>query len=170
MSLKNNSKYIWLVLVGILILANMVLITSFSLESREDSGNRSHSVTEQVVIIIQPEYPQMSPDEQATTIEKFHLPIRKLAHFTEFCLLGMLTATFVHILGKGRYWLWWIIPSGICLLYAIFDEVLQIYTSRGSSPKDVGIDFLGSLTGILLVHLIGRIYRKYRHRRKAKNT
>lgn len=152
--MKSNRKirYVMLVLLGILILANMIMITSFSLDSKEESGELSHGVTEQVVIILKPDYVDMPPEEQDATIEKFHLPIRKLAHFSEFCLLGMLCAGFMQILGKFKYWVWWVSPAVVCLLYAASDEILQIFVKRGPSVKDVGIDFLGSLVGIALVH------------------
>ncbi len=142
------------VILGICILANMILIYSFSAEDKKASGNRSHGVTEVVVEVVVPEYSTMSPEKQIETIEKFHPPIRKIAHFCEFGLLGMLTAAFMNALGKGKKWLWWVIPTVFCLLYAISDEVHQIFTERGPAVKDVLVDFSGSITGIAVMHLL----------------
>ncbi|MBQ7316337.1 MAG: VanZ family protein [Clostridia bacterium] len=150
----SRKRLVLCVILGICILANMILIYSFSAEDKSSSGNRSHGVTEVVVEVIVPEYPTMSPEKQTETIEKFHPPIRKIAHFCEFGLLGMLSAAFMCSLGKGKKWLWWVIPAVFCLLYAISDEVHQIFTQRGPAVKDVLIDFSGSMTGIVVMHLL----------------
>ena len=142
---KGMRQMICLVVVSLLIVATMTMIMSFSAESKESSGERSHGVTEQVVEILVPEYGDMTPDEQTELVAKFHRPIRKLAHFSEFALLGMLCATLMHILGKGKYLLYWVIPVVFCLLFATADEVFQIFTHRGASPKDVLIDFCGGV-------------------------
>ena len=138
---KGIRQVIWLAVVSLLIIATMTMIMSFSAESKESSGERSHGVTEQVVEMLVPGYSDMAPDEQTELIGKFHRPIRKLAHFSEFGLLGMLCAVLMHILGKGKYWLYWVIPTAFCLLFATADEVFQIFTHRGASPQDVLIDF-----------------------------
>ncbi|MBE6585256.1 MAG: VanZ family protein [Ruminococcaceae bacterium] len=158
------------IMLGLAILGNMLLIFGFSAESGEESGDRSHEITEGIVQVVVPSYPSMSPIEQEVTVEKFHLPIRKIAHFCEFGLLGLLTAAFMNTLGKGKKWLWWVIPAAFCLLYAISDEVHQMFTERGPAVKDVLIDFTGSVTGIIVMNLILlQIYRNMQ-KRKAKRV
>ncbi len=142
------------VLLGAAILGNMIMIYCFSAESGEASGDRSHGITEGIVEIVVPDYDTMPPEQQKEKVEEFHIPVRKLAHFCEFGLLGLLTAAFMNTLGKGKKWLWWVIPAGFCLLYAISDEVHQIFTGRGPAVKDVLIDFGGSLAGIVVMNLI----------------
>ncbi|MBQ9779601.1 MAG: VanZ family protein [Clostridia bacterium] len=156
------------ILLGVAIAANMTLIFCFSTEDREDSGNRSQGVTETIVEIIVKDYETMTPPEQEEVIEKYHPPIRKLAHFCEFGLLGVLTTAFMHALGKGKKWLWWVIPAGFCLLYAISDEVHQIFTQRGPAALDVLIDFSGSLTGIVGMNLILLLVFHLIRKRKEK--
>ena len=169
MMMKSNRKirYVMLVLLGVLILANMSMITSFSLDSKEASGELSHGVTEQVIMMFRPDFADMTPEEQNAMVEKIHLPIRKLAHFSEFCLLGMLCAGLMQILRKFQYWVWWVLPATLCLLYAASDEILQIFVKRGSSVKDVIIDFLGSLVGIALVHGVCAWVSKRRQKKGA---
>jgi VanZ family protein len=53
-----------------------------------------------------------------------------------------------------------------CLLYAISDEVHQIFSNRGASAKDVVIDFAGAVTGILLLRAILGIVRAAKRRRE----
>lgn len=149
-----NVRLFLCILIGIAILANMVMIYRFSAEDGEASGDRSHGITEGIVEVVVPNYDQLPPEKQEEKVEEFHVPVRKLAHFCEFGLLGLLTAAFMNALGKGKKWLWWVIPAGFCLLYAISDEVHQMFTERGPAVKDVLIDFSGSLTGIVVTNLI----------------
>lgn len=77
--------------------------------------------------------------------------IRKLGHFTEFLLLGLL-------LSWNRR-LWNIrsaaVPVLAGLLVALTDETIQIFTpGRASMVADVWIDFAGVLTGALLFRLL----------------
>ena len=164
----SRKRLVLCVILGICILANMILIYSFSAEDKSSSGNRSHGVTEVVVEVIVPEYPTMTPEKQTETIEKFHPPIRKIAHFCEFGLLGMLSAAFMCSLGKGKKWLWWVIPAVFCFLYAISDEVHQIFTERGPAVTDVLIDFSGSITGIVGINLIILLAVCLHQKRKEK--
>ena len=147
-------RLILCILLGIAILANMVMIFRFSSEDSEASGDRSHGVTEEIVEVVVPNYDQLPTEKQKEIIEEFHLPIRKLAHFSEFGLLGVLTAAFMNALGKGKKWLWWVIPAFFCLLYAISDELHQLFTGRVPAVKDVLIDFCGSLLGVAVINLI----------------
>ncbi len=165
----SRTRLILCAILGICILANMILIYSFSAEDKASSGNRSHGVTEAVVEVIVQEYPTMSPEKQAEIIAKYHPPVRKFAHFCEFGLLGVLTASFMNALGKGKKWLWWGIPAGFCLLYAISDEVHQIFTGRGPAVADVLIDFSGSITGIIGMNLILLWIYHAVNRREAKH-
>ena len=164
----SRARLILCVILGVCILANMILIYSFSAEDKTSSGSRSQGVTQAVVEVVVPDYPSMSPEKQEETIQKFHPPVRKIAHFCEFGLLGMLSAAFMKALGKGKKWLWWVIPALFCLLYAISDEVHQIFTERGPAVKDVLIDFSGSVAGIVVMHLIILLVCHIIRKRKEK--
>ena len=89
--------------------------------------------------------------------EFFSLLIRKLAHFSEYFVLGILVCNLVkqyQNLGKKEY-LWIFI---FCFLYACSDEFHQMFVG-GRSPQilDILIDSLGSLTGIFLIFYLKRI-------------
>ena len=76
--------------------------------------------------------------------------LRKLAHFSEFAMLGMLFSWLFGMLQKGRRW------AALCGFFtACVDETIQRFVpDRGPSIMDVGIDTCGVLTGMLLI-LIG---------------
>ena len=103
-----------------------------------------------------------------------HLLVRKLAHFTEYAVLGVLMyLLFVKPDGRSRY----LLPAGLCLATAGVDEGIQIFAEdRGPALRDVAIDFCGSCVGILAAAFVilllyyrvrqEREYRKYRRNRR----
>ena len=82
------------------------------------------------------------------------LVLRKLAHFTEFTLLGLLLA--------WRFLLWgqkgihrFTMPLLCGNLAALMDETIQVFVpGRGPSPIDIWIDTAGVATGITIL-LVG---------------
>ena len=74
--------------------------------------------------------------------------VRKLAHFTEYLILGILIYNYSLKLDLSTL---------ICLLYAISDEIHQIFTpGRSCQIKDVIIDLLGAICGILIIYLYNK--------------
>ena len=88
-------------------------------------------------------------------------PLRKLAHFTEFALLGVVLFQLLRY-RKERTGIVWLLSLCCGFLVACADELLQHF-SPGRAPRfgDVCIDTAGVLTGTL-VYLI--VY----HIRKSK--
>lgn len=81
---------------------------------------------------------------------------RKLAHFTEFALLGACLGWLHGMVNqKAVYALAWGTAA------ACMDETIQRFVpGRGPSIRDVCIDTAGVLTGILLLHLGHYIFKK----------
>lgn len=154
------------------VLINMAIIFFFSEESMEDSGTRSTGIVEKLMHLLHPDYDSLDWDTQMDIMASTHLLVRKLAHFAEFGLLGFLSAWLVTYVNRRKKWVlaWleWLIPIVFCLLYAISDEVHQIFSNRGASPKDVLIDFAGAVTGILFMRAIVAIVRAAKGRRERR--
>ena len=94
-------------------------------------------------------------------IELVSLIIRKLAHFTEYLILGILTYNLIKSYNKKTY-----IAIIICILYAISDEIHQYFVpGRSCQILDMTIDSIGSLTGIYILKIIN----KYKIKRRVKN-
>ncbi len=142
------------VILSLCVLANMIFIFWMSAEPPEKSSDLSGGVTDMVVDVVYPDIEELPPAEQESIFESVHHIVRKLAHFLEFALLGFLSYLLIRHLSRRLPalvpWLRGSIPAGFCLLYAISDEVHQIFTGRGPAVRDVLIDFSGSLTGILV--------------------
>lgn len=78
------------------------------------------------------------------------LIIRKLAHFTEYFILGILVINLI-----TRYDKKIIIAILLCIIYATSDEIHQIFVpGRSCQITDIMIDSLGSIMGIYLYKLI----------------
>lgn len=77
------------------------------------------------------------------------LILRKLGHFSEFALLGFLSAWF----GRIRGWQS-LLPLLFAMTVAVLDETLQLYSlGRSSSVMDVWLDMLGTCTGVALLYI-----------------
>ena len=82
-------------------------------------------------------------------IELISLIIRKLAHFTEYFILGILTYNLIKNYRKKYY-----IAIIICIIYAISDEIHQIFIpGRSCQITDILIDSIGAITAIYICKL-----------------
>lgn len=76
------------------------------------------------------------------------LIIRKLAHFTEYFILGLLLYNYDKNILKAII---------ICFIYAISDEVHQLFIiGRSFQIKDILIDALGSICGVYFIKKISK--------------
>ncbi len=124
-----------------LLCANLVFIWGNSLMNAEISGAISQWLRDLLGQALQEQ-----PGESDGLL-------RKLAHFGEFCSLGLLFSWLFAML-KEKTWAI-VVPSAACgCLAACMDETLQGF-SPGRAPRitDVGIDTLGVLAGIGLLFL-----------------
>lgn len=145
------------VLLALSVLVNMGWIFYMSSEDRTESGDRSGAVTDAIVDAVYPDFDQRPPEEQESILQRVHRFIRKAAHFSEFMLLGFLTAALVFHLARRYSELTpsrqWYMPAAFCLAYAASDEIHQIFTERGPRVSDALLDFAGAIGGIVIVRL-----------------
>jgi len=95
------------------------------------------------------------PNTSADTMEVIHFTIRKIAHFTEYGILGYLAVrAFRTSPGPNISRYWFLLSLSIVVLYALMDEYHQSFVpSRTASIYDSFIDMTGGLTVILLLRL-----------------
>lgn len=130
----------------------MYLIYSFSAQTGEVSGALSYEVSYQIVETKNELLSEnKSYDELAYSARSIEFYVRKAAHMTEYCLLAIAISFPLYVYGVRGIWL--ILLAGvICVGFAGLDEYHQSFVaSRGPSVRDVGIDSIGVLIGILLV-------------------
>lgn len=85
-------------------------------------------------------------------IEIFFKPVRKLAHFSEFALLGIIVYLNVIEYRKNK-----VVGLSILFscLYAVSDEIHQLFVpGRACQLLDMCIDSCGAIFGVILVHLL----------------
>ena len=120
----------------------MALIFYLSHQPATESDGLSIGITEKILELIQRIVPDITLD-----IGRFNHIVRKNAHFFVYLVLGVLVANGLTNSSKATVFR---VALLICVLYAISDEVHQLFVpGRGGQIKDVIIDSTGSLVGIL---------------------
>lgn len=116
----------------ILIIIWMIFIFVMSSFNANDSANQSNIIAH-----------FLSQLFNINNLELLSLIVRKLAHFSEYLILGILIY---------NYCLRFDLSVLICLFYAISDEIHQIFTpGRSCQIMDVIIDLLGAICGIIIL-------------------
>ena len=94
-------------------------------------------------------FPHTSPE----TLDIIHYTTRKIAHFTEYAILGFLAARAFRTsprLAISERWL--LICATLVVVYALMDEYHQSFVpSRTASIVDSLIDMAGGLTALLVI-------------------
>jgi VanZ family protein len=83
--------------------------------------------------------------------------VRKMAHFTEYMMLGIVCYTDFWVYGKKGFRF---LPTAlyICLAVAVTDESIQLFTvGRSGMLFDVWIDHLGSIFGTTAVCVLSKM-------------
>lgn len=144
--------------------ACLTMIFLLSAESASASAHRSHGIVRAVAEFIAGLFQKETAAEKAALIKTLDFLIRKIAHFSEFGLLGVLSS-FTLLLYRFSVKIRLLLASSICLAAAVGDEIHQIFVpGRSCEIRDMLIDFSGGLCGILLVALA--VFLVLRRRRK----
>lgn len=156
--MKNITKKI---IFGILIIINCIIIFYFSNQIADDSNMQSSKVVNFIAQII-PTIRNMQEPDKTMFLEEILTPIvRKGAHFSIYTLLGILTVNYAFTYKGRSFYQKGLIAFMFCIFYAITDEIHQAFIpGRSNEIRDVLIDSLGALTGILISIAIAKIYRK----------
>ena len=112
------------------------------------SAQHTGSVIESILAAI---FGHPLPQKQ---FDPMHFVIRKLAHITEYAILGALAFRALRSDERGWRPRWAIVAIAIALMVAATDEVHQSFVpSRGPSPVDVGIDTVGAAIAQVVVRM-----------------
>lgn len=134
----------------------MYIIFSFSAANGTESSALSGSVTIKIVSVTDKVLNlELTEEEKIMYADKFHYPIRKLAHMTEYAALAVAIAFPLYVYGlRGMALV--IVAGGFCVGFAGLDEYHQSFVAgREPSKKDVAIDTIGILIGIIIVRIVG---------------
>lgn len=128
-------------------------------ETQSPSGSNSNESSSQN---------SQSESEKAEkkAIENLDKKVRKLAHLTEFTMLGICASALMlcvySISGKVHIG----ITLFACLFVGVLDEFIQVFSKRSSSVKDVMLDFSGICLGMLIAYIVYILARRISNRKK----
>ena len=124
-----------------------------------DSLTTSNIVGELIYKIYQLFIPSQYSMDVTEFLQRYIPLIRKLAHFTEFAILGILFYINIDFYEDRKRIMFSILLS---VLSAISDEIHQLFVlNRYCSVYDMLIDSLGAITGVILFHLIISLWKKH---------
>lgn len=166
---KTTSPWVYVLrfIFTLCLICTVVFIFKNSMESGQFSSIRSEQVMEFINAVL----------GKVGLGPLSHHAVRKLAHFTEYAMLGFwfMLCLRVYTTHFVRHMSW---PLFVCLLTANVDETLQTFVSgRAGQLKDVWIDFAGVLCGtavslfiLLFVRMCGILWRESRKERYVYDT
>lgn len=143
----------------------MAVIFIFSAQNGETSGALSGGITSWVLRTVVPDWEHLTALEQEKLLSIVGLVIRKLAHFSEYALLGFFLMLHIQqIETRVRLPLPWLLAWAVGTVYAASDELHQgLVGGRHPAVTDVCIDSSGVIAGvgILLLALFLLRRKKY---------
>lgn len=166
----------------ILIIINCITIFYFSNQVADTSSASSGRIVNFVIKVL-PQFKNMEEYKKEHIANEVLQPIvRKMAHFSIYTLLGFLTINFaltcekqnsfcnmdekcpplqVKRVRNKRILYSWLFGT----LYAISDEIHQLFIlGRSCEFRDVCIDSLGVLTGIVIMIIIVKIFNTLKYK------
>jgi VanZ family protein len=134
---------------------------SFASTGNFSAGNTSRIIGPLVLWL----FPNTTPE----TLLVIHGITRKLAHFTEYALLGILAARAFRGSPRPALRERWFLPSlALVVVYALVDEYHQSFVpSRTGTIYDSLIDIAGGLTALIVIK---RRERSSLRERRASNS
>ena len=132
----------------LLIVGTVIFIFSQSMKPQAVSEEESSKVGEIIEEIFPPEEP---------VGEFIQINLRKIAHFTEFFVLGIELAAYVLIFMRKTKIALFSYP--LALIIAFFDESIQILSKRGPMISDVWVDFFGYTASTLIIFFLYSVIR-----------
>ena len=156
-ALRKNKKLFH----SILVIIWMLVIFNFSSQNGSKSTKTSDVVTSMVVNVTTSVTNKDIPREEVKKkVEDSTFLVRKTAHFTEYLILGILVLQLLSDYTKINKRML-IVSLIICYLYAVSDEVHQIFIpGRTAKVLDTFIDGAGSLVGITIYSIYQSKCRK----------
>ena len=171
MKLNNRKKIVVSSIATIFLVFLYVLIFTFSEQDGETSGGLSRMISEKCVEILNAlSGKKWSEVVMQSMADYFENPIRKLAHFCEYAVMGaLLFSIWYPWIGMKKKIAKIIIPW--VFVSAAFDEIHQLFTpGRCGNIWDVLLDTTGGCFGLLCCILVAkRCQRKHLKKEEITN-
>lgn len=137
----------------ILLVLWMCLIFYFSHQPSYTSDKTSNGVIDKLINIVEKVSKYEFNEEELNIINKsLVFPVRKSAHFIIYLILGILFYNLIRLYMNKNFRIL-IISILMCVIYACSDEIHQLFIfGRSGEIRDVLIDFIGSLLGVMITY------------------
>ena len=144
-----KNKKVFFLISCLLCLIWMTVIFAFSSQPVVESAALSGGIVKEILIFIGIDVD--NPDNEML-VHFLDQCIRKMAHFSEYAVLGALLVNTFRLSGCIYFY----IPPILCgMVYAISDEVHQIFVDgRGAAVTDVMIDSGGAAIGASIAYVV----------------
>lgn len=150
-----RSKSMIFLVVCLLWICAIFLLSS---QNGQNSHGLSSRLAEGIGTLLCPDFAKWPYTQQREWIYGMEALLRKAAHFTEYALLGILSACTVSSLlsakrkrGSSADFKTGMLAFYPCLLVSLVDEIIQLSSAgRTSSAADVILDSVGVVTGIII--------------------
>ena len=148
----------------------MCLIYYLSGQDGQTSAGLSLKVSIKVVEIAAKIFDHtLTTEEILHYADLIHFLIRKFAHMGLYFMLAVSVSFPLYVYGLRGIPLM-IVAGAFCVAFTCADEYHQsLVAGRGPSKKDVMIDSIGILAGIIIVRIVGFIGRKTIFRKLSKD-
>lgn len=165
-----RKKRIYTIAAICLLVLLYIMIFLLSSDVAEDSSVKSSAVTEFLLKI----WSFFRKSGGAPTTEAVADPyplelertVRKLAHFSEYLCVGLLSYSLILLWWKGKVWSGRTLIVMQLLLSASLDEIHQYFVpGRYAAVKDVLIDCAGGITGMAIIGMVFAIRKHKRYKR-----
>jgi len=159
--IKKTLRYLLKPLSFVPAIAMMVLIYNFSSQNGTESSGLSFAVSKYIVLIYNRIFMKgMSNHALNELILYIHPYVRKGAHITEYMLLAMTVSLPMYVY-RFRGFGMTLVAIFFCVAFAAGDEWHQSFIAgRVADPKDVLIDSIGILIGVIVVRIVCAIGRR----------
>ncbi len=157
MTKKKFLRYAFLILA----VATMVYIFLMSAQPASISSKSSGRVIEKIAKIFIKDFENATPEYKISIIVMYQKLVRKSAHFIIYSCLGFSVCGHLLTYAKPTLLLKSVISFLVCFLYAISDEIHQLFVfGRSGQASDVILDCCGAIFGILIILFIFFCYKK----------
>ena len=158
--MSTSRKIVFFILLVCLLLT-WAQIWRFSMASHGESAAQSGRVAAFLASVFS------VPEEK---MPAFHTFVRKMAHFTEYAVLGF-EAFCLLVCGdvamrRRSHRLLYMSPLAFCTAVAAADETIQYFTARGNSVTDVLLDAVGAFCGCVTAYACVALITRIRNRKE----
>lgn len=159
--IKKTLRYLLKPLSFVPAIAMMILIFNFSGQNGTDSAGLSLKVSKYIVLAYNKICMKGWDNHTLNALINYiHPYVRKGAHVTEYMLLAMTVYLPMYVY-RMRGFFASLLGCAFCVLFATADEWHQSFVAgRVSDPKDILIDSIGVVIGMIIIRIVCAIGRK----------